>query len=91
MEVMYAGSGTLYDQKKLELFRDKVAIYPPGMSVKLSTGETGVVSKIDSSMPQRPVVRVMTNSSGELYEAPYDLDLTQVLSVVVTHVGDIES
>lgn len=91
MEVMYAGSGTLYDQQKLALFRDKVAIYPPGMSVKLSTGETGVVSKIDINMPQRPVVRIMTNSSGELHTAPYDLDLTQVLSVVITHVGDSES
>lgn len=91
MEFLYGSSGTLFDQKKLQVFRDKVAIYPPGMSVKLSTGETGVVCKIHPSIPQRPVVRVITNEFGELLKSPYDIDLTQVLSIVITHVEGSES
>lgn len=39
VEALYVGSGTLYEQKQLELFRDRVAIYPLGLTVKLSSGE----------------------------------------------------
>jgi HD-GYP domain-containing protein (c-di-GMP phosphodiesterase class II) len=91
MEILYAGSGTLFDQQNLEIFRDKVAIYPTGMSVKLSSGESGVISKVFQSMPHRPVVRVMTSSNGEALKVPYDLDLTQVLSIVISHVEGMES
>ncbi|AOZ93845.1 HD-GYP domain-containing protein [Paenibacillus crassostreae] len=91
MDVLYAGSGVLFDQQKLEVFRDNVAIYPQGMSVRLSTGEAGVVCKVDSSMPHRPVVRILTSESGEELKSPYDIDLTRVLSTVVTHVEGMES
>ena len=43
MEALYAGTGTLYEQSMVQLFRDKVAIYPVGMTVRLHTGEVGVV------------------------------------------------
>jgi len=91
MEILYGGSGTMFDQRKLQVFRDKVAIYPPGMSVKLSSGETGVVSRIDPSIPQRPVVRVLTNEFGEALKAPYDMDLTQLLSIVITQVEGLDT
>ncbi|GJM79844.1 hypothetical protein HMSSN139_23400 [Paenibacillus sp. HMSSN-139] len=61
LEVLYTGCGHWYEKPKLELFRDRVAIYPIGMTVRLSTGETGVVSRIHGHMPQRPVVRVLTD------------------------------
>lgn len=41
MEVLYAGAGTLYEQRMLEAFRDCVAIYPLGLSVVLNTGKRG--------------------------------------------------
>lgn len=91
MECLYGGSDILFDQRKLQIFRDKVAIYPPGMSVKLSTGETGVVSKIHPSIPQRPVVRILTNEAGEPLKLPFDKDLAEILSVVVTHVEGLET
>ena len=67
VEVMYAGSGTLYEQSFLAMFRDRVAIYPPGITVKLHTGESGVVSKIHAHVPHRPVVRVLTDAEGTRY------------------------
>ncbi|MHA0857793.1 HD-GYP domain-containing protein [Paenibacillus sp. CMAA1364] len=91
VEVLYGGSGTLYDQHMLEIFRDKVAIYPPGIGVRLSTGESGVVCKIDPMLPHRPVVRIMSNCQGELLKCPYDLDLTKVLSTIITHVEGMET
>lgn len=87
VEALYVGSGTLYEQKQLELFRDRVAIYPLGLTVKLSTGVTGVVVKIDPSTPHRPVVRVFTGPEGEPV-TPYELDLSSALSVVIADVTD---
>ncbi|MGG6312135.1 HD-GYP domain-containing protein [Paenibacillus macerans] len=86
LEVLYTGSGHWYEKAKLEVFRDRVAIYPLGMTVKLSTGETGVVVKIHGHMPQRPVVRVLTNPLGEDLKSPYEVDLSVQLSIVVAEV-----
>lgn len=87
VEVMYAGSGTLYEQKFLAMFRDRVAIYPPGMTVQLSTGETGVVSKIHSDVPHRPVVRVLSSAAGEELRQPYEIDLSESLAVMIAGTG----
>jgi HD-GYP domain-containing protein (c-di-GMP phosphodiesterase class II) len=87
VEALYVGSGTLYEQKQLELFRDRVAIYPLGLTVTLSTGESGVVVKIDPSSPQRPVVRVLTGPEGEPV-TPFERDLGKALSVVISGVSD---
>lgn len=87
VEALYVGSGTLYEQKQLELFRDRVAIYPLGLSVKLSTGESGVVVKIDPTIPHRPVVRVLSGPEGEPV-VPFERDLGSVLSVVIVDVND---
>jgi len=87
VEALYVGSGTLYEQKQLELFRDRVAIYPLGLTVTLSTGESGVVVKIDPSTPHRPVVRVLNGPEGETV-TPYEHDLSKALSVVISNVAD---
>lgn len=87
VEVMYAGSGTLYEQRFLAMFRDRVAIYPPGMTVRLSTGETGVVSKINYDVPHRPVIRVLNNSEGEELQLPYEIDMSHSLAVMIAGTG----
>lgn len=87
VEALYVGSGTLYEQKQLELFRDRVAIYPLGLTVRLSNGETGVVVKIDPSTPHRPVVRVLAGPEGEAV-APFERDLGKSLSIVIVDMKD---
>lgn len=86
VEALYAGSGTLYDTYMLKMFRDKVAIYPIGVTVELSTGETAVVVDINSSYMQRPIVRVITDHDGHELTEPFDLDLSKQLSIVITKV-----
>ncbi|WP_337098984.1 HD-GYP domain-containing protein [Paenibacillus sp. YIM B09110] len=88
IERLYAGSGTLYEQKMLQLFRDKVAIYPIGITVKLQSGESGVVVDLNSSYPHRPIVRVLNNEAGEQLAVPYEIDLSKQLTVMITHVND---
>lgn len=90
MEVLYTGAGTLYDPGKVERFRDRVAIYPPGMAVTLSTGEAGVVVDVNNLFPQRPIVRILQDPDGQSIAAPYETDLSKQLSIVVTGIGAIE-
>nr|WP_209865946.1 HD-GYP domain-containing protein [Paenibacillus shirakamiensis] len=85
-EMLYAGCGTLYEKEKLEIFRDHVAVYPLGITAKLSTGERGVVVKINSDVPQRPVIRIFEDSYGQDVSAPYEIDLATQLSIVITQV-----
>ncbi|GGF72521.1 phosphodiesterase [Paenibacillus albidus] len=85
VEALYVGSGTLYEQEQLELFRDRVIIYPMGLTVRLSNGESGVVVKIDPTTPHRPVVRVLTGPEGEKV-APFERDLGTALSIVIVDV-----
>jgi HD-GYP domain-containing protein (c-di-GMP phosphodiesterase class II) len=86
VETLYTGSGTLYDTSMLKLFRDKVAIYPLGITVKLNTGQTAVVVDINAASAHRPVVRVLTDEAGVDLKTPYDIDLSKQLSVMITKV-----
>ncbi|NMO95522.1 HD-GYP domain-containing protein [Paenibacillus lemnae] len=88
VEIMYSGSGILYEQSFLALFRDRVAIYPPGITVVLTTGEVGVVSKINAKIPHRPIVRILYNPAGEQLTSPYEVDLSQCLSIMITGIGE---
>ncbi|WP_426249342.1 HD-GYP domain-containing protein [Paenibacillus pabuli] len=90
VEVLYTGSGTLYEQRMLEKFRDCVAIYPLGLSVTLSTGEIGVVADIHSRIPQRPRIRVLKDADGQMLSAPYEIDLSTALSTMITGVEGVE-
>lgn len=91
LEVLYTGCGEWYEKSKLELFRDHVAIYPLGMTVKLNTGETGVVVKIHKSIPYRPVIRVLTDPLGADLKIPYDVDLVNELSITIVGVNGNDS
>jgi HD-GYP domain-containing protein (c-di-GMP phosphodiesterase class II) len=86
VEALYAGSGTLYDTNMLRLFRDKVAIYPIGVGVRLSTGHSAVVVDINSAYAQRPIVRILTDEQGKDLREPYDMDLSKHLSVMVAEI-----
>ncbi|WP_434751999.1 HD-GYP domain-containing protein [Paenibacillus amylolyticus] len=91
VEVLYTGSGILYEQRMLEKFRDCVAIYPVGISVTLSTGEVGVVAAIQPRVPQRPLIRVLKDAEGQVLSAPYEINLATKLSVMITGVEGAEN
>ncbi|MEY9092438.1 HD-GYP domain-containing protein [Paenibacillus sp. RC84] len=86
LEVIMGGAGTLYDTDMLNLFRDKVAIYPLGVTVALNTGEIAVVVDLNASAPQRPVVRVIKNEAREMIASPYEIDLSKKLTIMITEV-----
>lgn len=88
VEVLYAGAGTLFDQQMISLFRDRVAIYPPGTTVELSSGELGVVVDINASMPHRPVVRILVDAEGVALNDLYEIDLSKKINVTIVKVND---
>lgn len=89
MEVIYAGSNDLFDKQKIELFRDKIAIYPLGLDVTLNTGQRGVVVDLNSTVPHRPVIRVLEDEEGVELSAPFEIDLSKKLSIMVTSVNSL--
>lgn len=88
LELLFIGSGSLYPKEKVEFFRNKMAIYPIGVSVRLSSGEIGIVSSINKSMKHRPTVRVLTNPAGEEMRVPYEIDLSRHLHIMIHRVGE---
>jgi HD-GYP domain-containing protein (c-di-GMP phosphodiesterase class II) len=86
VEALYSGSGTLYDTSMLQLFRDKVAIYPIGLSVRLNTGQIAVVSDINANCAHRPIIRVLTDEGGVDLKAPFDMDLSKNHNVLISKI-----
>ncbi|MCZ8514131.1 HD domain-containing protein [Paenibacillus filicis] len=87
LELLFTSAGTHYPKAQVEYFRNRVAIYPLGVSVRLSTGETGIVCKINLAR-HRPVVRVLTNPKGEDLCTPYEIDLSRHLHIMIHRVGE---
>ncbi|MEG9298846.1 HD-GYP domain-containing protein [Mangrovibacillus sp. Mu-81] len=83
LEILYAGSGSLFDKNVIEAFRRSVAIYPNGMVVELNDGKKGIVTGQNKGLTDRPVIRVIEENGKELYR-PYNLDLRTELDKVIT-------
>ncbi|WP_017727792.1 HD-GYP domain-containing protein [Halalkalibacterium ligniniphilum] len=74
LELLYAGNGTHFDRKQLQLFKDCIAIYPQGLTVKLSDGRVGIVSKYNFHSVGRPEIRIIRDEENQDVE-PYEIDL----------------
>ncbi|MDQ7096031.1 HD-GYP domain-containing protein [Desulfosporosinus sp. PR] len=73
-EILMGLAGSLYPLEMVRLFLRNIAAYPTGVTVKLNTGEIGVVVDQNLSMPVRPVVRVFDESEFGLNTAKeYDM------------------
>ncbi|QMV42953.1 HD-GYP domain-containing protein [Cohnella cholangitidis] len=91
LEVLYGGAGTLYDMDKVCRLRDDMALFPRGTTVRLSTGELGVVSALHDDTKQRPIVRVIRTPEGQLLPQPYEVDLKRQLDLMISGVGNDKS
>lgn len=83
IEMLYANSGTHFDPQFVTLFRDSIAIYPVGVTVRLSDNSVGIVVKNSKGgSRQKPTVRIFRNNGVNV--APYDFDLSTSNSVTIT-------
>lgn len=58
--------------------------------MKLNTGEFGIVSKLNLTVPQRPVVRILEDEAGRELKEPYEIDLSIKHSVLISEIGEIK-
>ncbi|GIP41077.1 c-di-GMP phosphodiesterase [Paenibacillus sp. J31TS4] len=66
-------AGTKLDRELVIAFLRMISIYPTGISVRLSTKETGVVVGQHRGLPGRPIVRVIQKRDDELEYREVDL------------------
>ncbi|MBP1934075.1 HD-GYP domain-containing protein [Ammoniphilus resinae] len=83
MELIFSETNLHFEQGIVELFRKKIAIYPIGVTVKLSTGETGVVVAYNQHCIDRPIIRIFKGESGEDLKSLKEIDLSKELSVMI--------
>ncbi|MDK7667360.1 MULTISPECIES: HD-GYP domain-containing protein [Cytobacillus] len=83
MEVLWGYCYKRYDKKILDAFIKSVALYPIGVTVTLNTGEKGVVVGYNDNFPQRPVIRVYTDTKGNKLQEPHDVDMLKHLSIMI--------
>lgn len=62
MEYIMSGYNTMFDPVIVDAFTRKVAPYPVGTCVKLSSGDTGIVVKNFESACMRPKVRIIRDN-----------------------------
>jgi putative nucleotidyltransferase with HDIG domain len=75
LEILYSGVGTQFESKQVQLFRNCIAIYPQGMTVKLNNGRTGIVSKYNFHSVGRPEIRIIRDEEDQEVN-PYEIDLS---------------
>lgn len=86
MELLYSGSGTQFESKQVQLFKGGIAIYPEGITVKLSEWE-GIVSKYNYDAIGRPVVRIIKDEENQEIK-PYEIDLASFENLSIEIIAD---
>jgi HD-GYP domain-containing protein (c-di-GMP phosphodiesterase class II) len=74
-------SGILFDPEVTEAFTKVVAPFPVATGVKLSTGETAIVKKLNPRALDRPVVVAVKAADGRFYQAPRQINLLEETDV----------
>jgi len=82
LEILFSGSGTLFDPIVVDAFRKAVAIYPVGLTVNLNDGRKGVISGQNPGFSERPIVRVL--EENHIKVVPYEVNLKSNLSLMIT-------
>lgn len=82
LEVLYAGNGTQFDSKQIHLFKDCIAIYPQGLTVKLKDGRTGIVTKYNFDTVGRPEIRIIRDQDNQEV-VPYEIDLSESANLII--------
>ncbi len=77
LEFMTKMAGISFEPNYLKAFIKMLGIYPQGTMVKLSTGETGIVTTPNPSSPDEPIVKVISDIFGNRLESPKFYNLSK--------------
>ena len=82
-EIIMASANKLFNHDLVIAFLKLVAAYPTGCTVKLSSGEIGIIVDQNKSLPTRPIVRVLTGDSNFAYVQVKEYNLVQDLTTFI--------
>lgn len=85
-ELILSGSGTSFDSKIVEKFKNTFSVYPLGCCVKLSNEEEGYVVRQNKGFPDRPVVRVLYDANTMRPIPFYEINLIESTNIVISEV-----
>ncbi len=77
IEYIMAYSGDLFDTELVQLFARQVPLYPTGITVKLNTGEMGIIINANIGHIGRPSVRICYDENGRELSETNDMDLSE--------------
>lgn len=77
VEYVMAYSGELFDTELVQIFARQVPLYPTGVTVKLNTGEMGIILDANIGHIGRPAVRICYDENARSLSQTYDIDLSE--------------
>lgn len=83
IEYIKANQGIKYDATITDKLLESVAVYPVGIRVITSEGETGVVVRQNHRFTDRPVIKMLKHADGSEYEENVEKDLMKHLTVFI--------
>jgi len=78
-----SNAGRLFAKEVVIKLCQRIALYPVGSAVQLTTGECGIVAGILPKAPTRPVLLVHYDHKGNLLKSPIIVDLMRDLNRAV--------
>ena len=87
-ELMLSSGQNHFDPQILPVFLARIAVYPIGTAVRLTTGDIGVVIFVAPDQQDRPTVRLVMDKHRRLYPGVTKLDMRNHLTVFVDQVVD---
>jgi len=75
VEYLFAAGGTYFDFELIKLFCKHICIYPVSTTLRLSTGQVGVVAENNDLALHRPRVRIIKEADGSVPGSPYEIEL----------------
>lgn len=68
IEYLKAYKGIRFDANIIDVLLDFTAVYPSGNKVLLNTGEIAIVVNQNKGFPERPMVQLVMNQTGVVYD-----------------------
>ncbi|MGH7209258.1 MAG: HD-GYP domain-containing protein [Nitrospiraceae bacterium] len=88
VRMLVAEEKTAFPDRIFKSLLQELSLYPVGTWVKLTSGETGEVVRLNRRYPLRPVVRVSIGQNGQRLQSPRELDLGRNPLVHVKEIAD---
>ena len=82
-ETIMSGVNILFEPAAAKCFLSRIALYPVGTMVRVTTGQVGVVTAVTPRLQHRPVIKLLTDQAGELLFKPELINLAALENLTV--------